>query len=94
MVHNMGKPEKVTTPLNQEAARLLREAFDAKPEINRAMLAEISGEPEGTLAKVLNGTAPVRVEQFLTICLALKADPAQMMTRLERFYEGERLAED
>lgn len=63
MVQGMGKPSKVMTPINQEAARLLREAFDNAP-VNREMLAELSGVPEGTLGKILSGGAPISAEQF------------------------------
>lgn len=64
------RQSKATTAANRRLVGLIREAFDAS-SMNRMELAERSGVPDGTLAKIFSGRAPVYAEQLVGLSDAL-----------------------
>jgi transcriptional regulator with XRE-family HTH domain len=67
------RTSKATTAANMRLVELIRAAFDASP-MNRQELADASGVPAGTIAKILAGLAPVYADQLVGIADALGAD--------------------
>lgn len=66
------RQSKATTVANRRLVELVRAAFDASP-MNRAELSERSGVPDGTLAKILAGRAPIYADQLVGLADALGA---------------------
>lgn len=58
------------TAANRRLVELVRAAFDASP-MNRPELAERSGIPDGTLARIFSGRAPIYAEQLIGLADAL-----------------------
>jgi len=64
------RQSKATTAANRRLVELMRAAFEASP-MNRAELAERSGVPDGTIAKIMAGRAPIYAEQLVGLADAL-----------------------
>lgn len=75
------RQSKATTATNLRLVELIRDAFNTS-ELNRTQLAERSGVPEGTVAKILAGRAPVYADQLVGLADALGADLAAWIGEL------------
>lgn len=68
------RQSKAITAANRRLVELVRAAFEASP-MNRAELEERSGIPDGTLARILSGRAPIYADQLVGLADALEVDP-------------------
>jgi transcriptional regulator with XRE-family HTH domain len=76
----MTRQSKIHTPANRRMAALLKEAFEASP-MTREELADASGIPDGTLAKMFSDRALISAAQLIDLCDALGADPAFVLNQ-------------
>lgn len=83
------RQSKAKTAANVRLVELVREAFAAS-DYNRAELALASGVPDGTLAKIFAGRAPVYADQLVGLADALGADLAAWVREVR---EARNLAE-
>ena len=82
----MGQREQASSPLNQEALRLIRDGF-ALSGMTQVELSRASQIPRSTLANILSTTAEhrlVHVSQLVKIAVALGADPQVWIGELEK----------
>lgn len=77
------RQSKATTAANRRLVALMQQAFD-QSDLRRDQLAEQSGVPDGTLAKIFSGRAPVYADQLAGIAKALGASPTEWLDEMLR----------
>lgn len=77
----------------REAARLIREAFEAKPELSQAAMAASLGTTQQTVSRWLNGKVVVENKWVPKVCALLSVSQADLMAALVADTQREHEAE-